>query len=78
VDQNGKLIPEGRICWSEAPLEVVIQKPYAIALLPRFVEVTDCWEKNVFFYSYYERGCESMFFIWPLLYRFALFDNLIR
>lgn len=42
VDQNGKLLPEGRICWSEAPLEVVIQKPYAIALLPRFVEVTDC------------------------------------
>ncbi|XP_057449390.1 vacuolar sorting protein 39 isoform X3 [Lotus japonicus] len=39
VDQNGKLIPEGRICWSEAPLEVVIQKPYAIALLPRFVEI---------------------------------------
>lgn len=42
MDQNGKLLPEGRICWSEAPLEVVIQKPYAIALLPRFVEVTDC------------------------------------
>ncbi|KAG2376099.1 uncharacterized protein HKW66_Vig0157470 [Vigna angularis] len=39
VDQNGKLLPEGRICWSEAPLEVVIQKPYAIALLPRFVEI---------------------------------------
>lgn len=38
--QNGKLRPEGRICWSEAPVEVVIQKPYAIALLPRFVEVT--------------------------------------
>ncbi|XP_020216979.1 vacuolar sorting protein 39 [Cajanus cajan] len=39
VDQNGKLLPEGRICWSEAPLEVVIQKPYAMALLPRFVEI---------------------------------------
>ncbi|KAJ1415315.1 WD40-repeat-containing domain superfamily [Sesbania bispinosa] len=39
VDQNGKLRPEGRICWSEAPVEVVIQKPYAIALLPRFVEI---------------------------------------
>ncbi|XP_061370069.1 vacuolar sorting protein 39-like [Gastrolobium bilobum] len=39
VDQNGKLRPEGRICWSEAPAEVVIQNPYAIALLPRFVEV---------------------------------------
>lgn len=42
MDQNGKLLPEGRICWSEAPLEVVIQKPYAIALLPRFVEVIVC------------------------------------
>jgi len=40
VDQNGKLRPEGRICWSEAPTEVVIQNPYALALLPRFVEVT--------------------------------------
>jgi hypothetical protein len=50
VDQNGKLIPEGRICWSEAPLEVVIQKPYAIALLPRFVEVTDCWEEKKWFF----------------------------
>jgi uncharacterized membrane protein len=39
VDQNGKLRPDGRICWSEAPAEVVIQKPYALALLPRFVEV---------------------------------------
>ncbi|KAL2348516.1 hypothetical protein Fmac_002516 [Flemingia macrophylla] len=39
VDQNGKLLPEGRICWSEAPLEVVIQKPYAMALLVRFVEI---------------------------------------
>ncbi|KAI5418335.1 vacuolar sorting protein 39 isoform X1 [Lathyrus oleraceus] len=39
VDQNGKLRPEGRICWSEAPTEVVIQKPYALALLPRFVEI---------------------------------------
>lgn len=50
MDQNGKLIPEGRICWSEAPLEVVIQKPYAIALLPRFVEVTDCWEEKKWFF----------------------------
>ncbi|XP_004509258.1 vacuolar sorting protein 39-like isoform X2 [Cicer arietinum] len=39
VDQNGKLRPEGRICWSEAPAEVVIQKPYALALLPRFLEI---------------------------------------
>ncbi|XP_061342350.1 vacuolar sorting protein 39 [Gastrolobium bilobum] len=39
VDQNGKLLSEGRICWSEAPVEVVIQKPYAIGLLPRFVEI---------------------------------------
>ncbi|KAF1874347.1 hypothetical protein Lal_00008552 [Lupinus albus] len=37
--QNGKLRPDGRICWSEAPSEVVMQKPYAIALLPRFVEI---------------------------------------
>ncbi|KAL9274546.1 Vacuolar sorting protein 39-like protein [Drosera capensis] len=39
VDQNGKLIQEGRIVWSEAPSEVVIQQPYAIALLPRYVEI---------------------------------------
>ncbi|KAF7850799.1 hypothetical protein BT93_L4995 [Corymbia citriodora subsp. variegata] len=39
VDQTGKLLPEGRICWSEAPQEVVIQKPYAIGLLPRYVEI---------------------------------------
>lgn len=46
VDQNGKLRPEGRICWSEAPTEVVIQKPYALALLPRFVEVTKYMVSN--------------------------------
>ncbi|MFS7973296.1 putative transcription factor WD40-like family [Helianthus anomalus] len=39
VDQNGKLFPEGRICWSEAPTAVVIQKPYAIALLPKHIEI---------------------------------------
>uniref|UniRef100_A0A164UGY6 CNH domain-containing protein n=1 Tax=Daucus carota subsp. sativus TaxID=79200 RepID=A0A164UGY6_DAUCS len=39
VDQNGKLVQEGRICWSEAPAAVVIRKPYAIALLPRHVEI---------------------------------------
>ncbi|KAK1439143.1 hypothetical protein QVD17_04958 [Tagetes erecta] len=39
VDQNGKLLQEGRICWSEAPAIVVIQKPYAIALLPRHIEI---------------------------------------
>ncbi|KAL8118028.1 vacuolar sorting protein 39-like [Apium graveolens] len=39
VDQNGKLVQEGRICWSESPAAVVIQKPYAIALLPRHVEI---------------------------------------
>lgn len=39
VDQNGKLIQEGRVCWSEAPAAVVIQNPYAIGLLPRHVEV---------------------------------------
>ncbi|XP_047313563.1 vacuolar sorting protein 39-like [Impatiens glandulifera] len=39
VDQNGKLLQEGRICWSEAPGAIVIQKLYAIGLLPRHVEV---------------------------------------
>ncbi|GAA0183161.1 hypothetical protein LIER_30626 [Lithospermum erythrorhizon] len=39
VDQNGKLVQGGRICWSEAPGTVVIQKPYAIGLLPRHVEI---------------------------------------
>lgn len=39
VDQNGKLLQADRICWSEAPIAVIIQKPYAIALLPRRVEV---------------------------------------
>ncbi|GAB2279532.1 Vam6/Vps39-like protein [Dionaea muscipula] len=39
VDQNGKLVQDGRICWSEAPSEVIIQKPYAIGLLPRYIEI---------------------------------------
>uniref|UniRef100_M4D265 CNH domain-containing protein n=1 Tax=Brassica campestris TaxID=3711 RepID=M4D265_BRACM len=39
VDQNGKLLQTERICWSEAPTAIVIQNPYAIALLPRRVEV---------------------------------------
>ncbi|XP_039010513.1 vacuolar sorting protein 39-like [Hibiscus syriacus] len=39
VDQNGKLLQADRICWSEAPTSVVIQKPYAIALFPRRVEI---------------------------------------
>ncbi|XP_019067944.1 vacuolar sorting protein 39 isoform X3 [Solanum lycopersicum] len=39
VNQNGKLIQEGRICWSEAPAAVIIQKPYAIGLLGRHVEI---------------------------------------
>ncbi|CAI9118497.1 OLC1v1020075C1 [Oldenlandia corymbosa var. corymbosa] len=39
VDQNGKLLQGGRICWSDAPAVVVIQKPYAIGLLPRHVEI---------------------------------------
>ncbi|PRQ47618.1 putative vacuolar sorting protein 39/Transforming growth factor beta receptor-associated domain 1 [Rosa chinensis] len=39
VDQNGKLAHEGRVCWSEAPTVVVIQKAYGIALLSRYVEV---------------------------------------
>ncbi|KAL9241643.1 hypothetical protein vseg_015730 [Gypsophila vaccaria] len=39
VDQHGKLGQEGRLCWSEAPAEIVIHEPYAIALLPRHVEI---------------------------------------
>ncbi|EOX91102.1 Vacuolar sorting protein 39 [Theobroma cacao] len=39
VDQNGKLLQADRICWSEAPAVVVIQRPYAIALLTRRVEI---------------------------------------
>ncbi|XWS42054.1 hypothetical protein CRYUN_Cryun17cG0135800 [Craigia yunnanensis] len=39
VDQNGKLLQADRICWSEAPTIVVIQKPYAVALFPRRVEI---------------------------------------
>ncbi|KAK6125515.1 hypothetical protein DH2020_040749 [Rehmannia glutinosa] len=39
VDQNGKLLQEGRICWSEAPAAVVVEKPYAIGLLPRHIEI---------------------------------------
>lgn len=39
VDQNGKLLHDGRICWSEAPASVVIHKPYALARLPRHVEI---------------------------------------
>ncbi|XP_050371906.1 vacuolar sorting protein 39 [Argentina anserina] len=39
VDQNGKLAHQGRVCWSEAPTVVVIQKAYGIALLSRYVEV---------------------------------------
>ncbi|KAL6227177.1 hypothetical protein ACLB2K_001136 [Fragaria x ananassa] len=39
VDQNGKLAHEGRVCWTEAPTVVVIQKAYGIALLSRYVEV---------------------------------------
>ncbi|XP_042494125.1 vacuolar sorting protein 39 isoform X2 [Macadamia integrifolia] len=39
VDQNGKLIQRGRICWSDAPSVVVIHKPYAVALLPKYIEI---------------------------------------
>ncbi|KAL0798538.1 hypothetical protein Bca101_053713 [Brassica carinata] len=39
VDRNGKLLQTERICWSEAPTDIVVQNPYAIALLPRRVEV---------------------------------------
>ncbi|XP_009409101.2 vacuolar sorting protein 39 [Musa acuminata AAA Group] len=39
VDQNGKLLQDGRICWSEAPASVVVQKPYAVGRLPRHIEI---------------------------------------
>jgi hypothetical protein len=39
VDQNGKHLQAEKICWSEAPSLVVIQKSYAISLLPRRIEV---------------------------------------
>lgn len=39
VDQNGKLLQDDKICWSEAPTSIIIQKPYAIGLLPRHVEI---------------------------------------
>lgn len=39
VDQNGKLLQDGRICWSEAPASVAIHIPYALACLPRHVEI---------------------------------------
>ena len=42
MDQNGKLAHDGRVCWSEAPTVVVIQKAYGIALLSRRVEVVGC------------------------------------
>ncbi|XP_065016297.1 vacuolar sorting protein 39-like [Musa acuminata AAA Group] len=39
VDQNGKLLQDGRICWSEAPASVVVHKPYAVGRLPRHIEI---------------------------------------
>lgn len=39
VDQNGKLLQDGRLCWSEAPSTVVVHRPYAVARLPRYVEI---------------------------------------
>ncbi|PNT36366.1 hypothetical protein POPTR_005G123000v4 [Populus trichocarpa] len=39
VDQNGKHLQAEKICWSEAPSLVVIQKSYAISLLPRRIEI---------------------------------------
>ncbi|OVA05137.1 Clathrin [Macleaya cordata] len=39
VDQNGKLLQDGRISWSEAPTSVVIHMQYAIAHLPRHIEI---------------------------------------
>ncbi|PKA52200.1 hypothetical protein AXF42_Ash010096 [Apostasia shenzhenica] len=39
VDQNGKLLQDGRICWSEPPSSIVFHKPYGLARLPRHVEI---------------------------------------
>ncbi|KAJ1293883.1 hypothetical protein BS78_01G103500 [Paspalum vaginatum] len=39
VDQNGKLIQDGRIIWSDTPASVVIHRPYAVARLQRHVEI---------------------------------------
>lgn len=39
VDQNGKLLQDGRICWSQSPLSVVIQKPFAVGRLPKHIEI---------------------------------------
>lgn len=41
VDRNGKLshAGEGNLSWSESPSSVVIQPPYALARLSRFIEV---------------------------------------
>ncbi|KAI3919464.1 hypothetical protein MKW98_030175 [Papaver atlanticum] len=39
VDQNGKLLQDGRISWSEAPISVVIHMQYAIARLTRHIEI---------------------------------------
>ncbi|XP_068646706.1 vacuolar sorting protein 39 [Aristolochia californica] len=39
VDQKGKLLKDGRICWSDAPASIVIHMHFAIARLPRYVEI---------------------------------------
>ncbi|XP_078433921.1 vacuolar sorting protein 39 [Wolffia australiana] len=39
VDQNGKLSQDGRICWVEPPASVIIDWPYTIARLPKYLEI---------------------------------------
>lgn len=39
IDQNGKLTHPGGVIWSEVPSLVVINPPYALAWLSRFIEV---------------------------------------
>lgn len=39
VDQNGKLTHPGGVTWSEVPSLVVVNPPYALAWLSRFIEV---------------------------------------
>lgn len=76
VDQNGKLLQTERICWSEAPTAIVIQNPYAIALLPRRVEVCKVLrEVSLVLFAFLETCCYV--FMPFVLIRFACYEALI-
>lgn len=79
MDQTGKLLPEGRICWSEAPQEVVIQKPYVIGLLPRYVEVLTSFSKAKTLHQFYDTCLLASLVIEICVsnFRFDLFEFLI-